>query len=107
MTDWKGNNIEAGMEVCFILINNHTPQINWLVGGEVHVMQEASDEPCLEVGEYGTVQIDSNGKPFITIVTKGANELEGYTFNFQQYLDSPFIDTKNLILAIKGISDTK
>jgi hypothetical protein len=101
MTDYLGNEIKDGMEICWVLVNKHTPQISWYVGGKIMMMQEEENEPCWELGEYIKVSVCENGRPMYHKTVKDGD----ITYNFTDYLDSPFIDTKNIVLAIKGISD--
>ncbi len=103
MTDYKGNEILLGMEVCYIMILDrqyfrygvfiHKEEGGWDQSWE----DKRPDRPCWEVGKYYKVE-DSVGYLCIKIIS------DGYTF--YQSLESAFEDDTT-ILAIKGISDTE
>lgn len=99
MTDYLGNEIKDGMEVCWVLVNRHTPKFGWFVGGKVVAIHQEENEPCWEVGGYIKVLVGENGRPMYHKTVKDCD----ITYNFTDYLDSPFIDTKNIVLAIKEI----
>jgi len=105
--DWKGNIIKEGDEICLI----KTKQIDyfgrmemWIPNGKGYkeiVVKEKADPPkeVWEVGEYATV-FSKDGRLCVTTkdgeytVTQGVNSLLIFR-------------TDEIVIGIKGVSDTK
>lgn len=102
MTDWKGNEIKPGMEICFIrVIYRQYFQFGVLVpiapGVHVdHMEDKRPDKPCWEVLES-----------FIVDETLCISKTEGNITlkNPLSWIESGLQD--DTILAIKGISDNR
>jgi len=102
-TDWKGNVIKEGDEVCYIKIRTGSffSNLGLLIPDEAggyteYKMGEEPEEDCWEVGEYIKI-----GKGLRYTSTIGE-----YTFNM--LLTEPaFCIQPGTILAIKGVSDMK
>lgn len=103
ITDWKGNVIKEGDEVCFIKIRTggFFKNFGWMIpNGDgtftSHTIPDVPDEDCWEVGEY--IKIEEG--------LRYTSKLGEYTFNQPISMLDFCMDSKH-ILAIKGVSDMK
>lgn len=106
VTDWKGNVIKEGDEICFIKIKTGglftDISLVMLPGGEEIPIPAEEEKDCWEVEEYLKVERMDCG-------------LLGYTRKYGEWTvtqaitmdEIKFFDTGRFILAIKGVSDTK
>ncbi len=100
VTDWKGNEIKEGMEVCIIQTNTD----NYFRDSKTGL----PFTPIVDCWDIKTYLVESkNGNLVINTTTKGANEAEGYTFHFSNPISMLTWTSKNCIIAIKGISDNE
>lgn len=102
VTDWKGNVIKEGDEVCFIKIRTgeNFSNLSLLIpdgegGFTEYKTEEEPEEDCWEIGKYIKIE-----KGLRYTVSMGE-----YTFNTP--ISSLAFFEPNIILAIKGVSDTK
>jgi hypothetical protein len=104
ITDWKGNEIKPGMEICLIkVIDRHTMVFGMLIplpdGGHKEYKEEKRpDSPCWEVGNY--YLIDEN---FSYLAEDKADLTLRVSIHFIDFS----MDKRTHILAIKGISDNR
>lgn len=101
ITDYLGNEVKCGMEICFIRVvdKQQFRFMGCMVGGEMIGTPEPErpDVPCWEVGKYINVEFGMN-----------------YTENINGFeLTAPIsmlifgTDFNTHILAIKGVSDSE
>lgn len=100
ITDWKGNAIKHGDEICLIKIKDKSyfGKVGMMIPGQGMVCSTEEPEPnknCWKVGEY--LKVDEN----LCITVKHGY----YTFTQPISICMAYIDTSCLILAIKGVSD--
>ena len=120
--DHIGNEVKEGMTIYLVQTK---PFVFGKIGmfipagisksGKVEEIWESEDEyqkrkntNIWELGEPYLVWKDDDGDLYINQVTKGINELAGYTFYSRVHLDfrDVFDDKKDkIVIAIKGISD--
>ena len=105
MTDWKGNEIKPGMEVCFIKVVDRQMfrfgVLEPVVPGVAHIENwedNKPDKPCWEVVKCYKVEGDSLLVMDEEGIAKLVQPLE---------IKCKWMDMETHILAIKGISDTK
>lgn len=117
ITDWKGNEIKPGMEVCIILTKRYTLHPIGIIGfmyfnpdGSTNcsVIPPNQEELGWWLGEYQVVE--SRGDK-LGVVKTGRFGHDGEYSTYESFcpFDSPFelpFDEYRL-LAIKGVSDTK
>lgn len=100
ITDWKGNIIKVGDEICIIkVIDREYFRFNGIFIGGKFIENTEPPKPnteCFEVGEYITVE------PNLMYTTK----IGEYTFHQHLSMLNFAVDSCHII-AIKGISDTK
>jgi hypothetical protein len=107
VTDWKGNVIKEGDEVCFIKIRTggFFKNFGWMIpNGDgtytSHTIPDVPDEDCWEFGEYKKVWANKTGKLFYTSVL-------GEYILHQPISMLNFCGDSKHILAIKGVSDNR
>ena len=107
ITDWKGNKIKDGDEICFIRIieRDYFGKAGMFIpdgkgSGANHWFKTEPnpDKECWEIGEYRKVEMRDN-VPYITI------QSGEYTVTAPLSMSTMFMDKDCSILAIKGISD--
>lgn len=113
--DWEGNEVKAGMTIYFVQtkpgflesgrVGVTTPQTGEIVWEDESSGQERKNKVVWELGEEMLVEKDANSRLIVKTVTKGAGELEGYTFNSTIDLIMQKRFSPDLTIAIKGISD--
>ena len=101
ITDYLGNEVKSGMEICFIRVVDRQ-QFRFMgiyVGGEKFGEEEPirPDKSCWNIGEY--INVETN-----LTYTK---EIGGYTFTAPISMLIFSTDFSTHILAIKGVSDNK
>lgn len=103
VTDWKGNVIKEGDEVCFIKIRTGSffDNLGLLIpdgegGFSEYKTEEETEEDCWEVGDYVTVERG----------LKYTSTMGEYTF-IMPISALVFFPKEKSILAIKGVSDMK
>lgn len=101
ITDWKGNVIKEGDEVCFIKIRTGGFFKNFsmcIPNGDgtftTHTLPDEPEKDCWEVGEY--IKIEQG--------LRYTSKFGEYTFNQPISMLTILMDNKH-ILAIKGVSD--
>lgn len=101
--DWMGNEVRAGMEVCYVETNFHQPYMSVILGGEKHEQQK-SDTPIWLRGAYQKVETWKDGRLYIN---------QKFNANGWEYNNVIFLGDKNIFiddslkLAIKGVSDNE
>jgi hypothetical protein len=108
ITDWKGNIVKVGDEVCLIKIKDIKPQSEiWYPGfagvegvHTVGVVQEREETDCFEVLWYAEV-IEVRGEPGIMVTMNNSPYPDTLRDVLMWYLDSRHV------LGIKGVSDFK
>lgn len=110
ITDWIGNEVMEGQEICLIQFKRiaYFGNVSFLIpngnGGHTEIKSDKppkEDEDCWEVGEYRKVYL-LQGLPYISV------KVGKYTFEQPLTMMVNFdIDKRTTILAIKGISDNK
>ena len=98
MTDWKGNEIKPGMEVCIIKIIDKQYMVPGVLfpDGTCIMADREPDKVCWEIGPYYLVEGEK------LIITESIGE---FTFSQPLEIKCFFLDMNNYFLAIKGISD--
>lgn len=106
VSDWKGNAIKEGDEICFIKIKTGSGFLSFSImipnGDGSYEKIESPAEPekdCWEVGEY--LKVEKEGR-YLFVNSKCGE----YTVQ-QEISLLTFCMSERTILAIKGVSDSK
>lgn len=109
MTDWKGNEIKEGDEICLIKFLQkdwvgrsgfYVPQGN---GSFKEVVVKEKPEPDKEVWEVGAYYLVHNRKGLLCITEEVGEHKITSAINQLMF----FLDEKCFQIGIKGVSDTK
>jgi hypothetical protein len=99
-TDYLGNEIKEGHQICFVQRSNLFTEIGYLMPhGDSIVYDHQPEEDLWEIDEYADV-VNIDGKLFYSVEENSAR----YNINLS-LLD--FFTPSNCIVAIKGISDQR
>ena len=120
ITDWKGNEIKEGMTIYFVQTKPfNLGRMGWLVpegmtesGKPETIMESYEDyekrnQPIWELGDEMIVMAKDNGRLYVETNMECNGELNGYTISSEVDLLMQIKHSKELTIAIKGISDTK
>lgn len=106
ITDWKGNEIKAGMTVVYIQIREDHPSIGTYYQGKNISLSVANSNKCWRVVDERIVERIGDRLGFRNVEKISG----GYTCHYNSYFDKESVfesamPNDGYIIAIKGVSD--